>query len=67
MKTMPNGWRKSSFSNDATACVEVGSFDDGSFAVRNSNFPDAGFVAYGRADLVAFVEAVKSGELTSTR
>ncbi|WP_222853826.1 DUF397 domain-containing protein [Fodinicola acaciae] len=58
-------WRKSSFSGSESNCVEVASLGDGRFAIRNSNFPSAGYLAYDRAGLAAFVAAIKAGALTS--
>lgn len=58
-------WRKSSFSGESSTCVEVAPLGDGRFAIRNSNFPAAGHITYARADLAAFVQAIKAGALPS--
>lgn len=58
-------WRKSSFSGSESNCVEVAPLGDGRFAIRNSNFPAAGHITYARADLAAFVQAIKAGALAS--
>lgn len=55
-------WRKSSFSGQG-ACVEVARLDDGTVAVRNSNRPEAGTVAFPPGQMNAFLRSVKGGEL----
>ncbi len=55
-------WRTSSFSNGGGECVEVALLDDGRTAVRNSNHPDAGVVLFTRAEMDAYLKAVKAGE-----
>jgi len=55
-------WRKSSFSNGVGACVEVAPLDDGRIALRNSNHPQAGVALFTRAEMDAYLQAVKAGE-----
>ncbi|MFI8434362.1 DUF397 domain-containing protein [Streptomyces sp. NPDC079020] len=55
-------WRKSSFSGDQGACVEVAPLNDGRIAVRNSNHPEAGVVFFTRAEMDAWIRGAKAGE-----
>jgi hypothetical protein len=55
-------WRKSSFSADQGACVELAPLADGGVAVRNSNHPDAGTVVFTRREMDAWVKGAKAGE-----
>lgn len=55
-------WRKSSFSNGATNCVEVAMLADGSVGVRHSRRPDAEVIVYSRSEWAAFVAGVKAAE-----
>jgi hypothetical protein len=55
-------WRKSSFSADQGACVELAPLPDGGVAVRNSNHPDAGTVFFTRPEVDAWVKGAKAGE-----
>jgi hypothetical protein len=55
-------WRKSSFSGpNGGTCVEIAATDDG-VLVRNSNRPDAGTIAFTRAELAAWIDGCKAGE-----
>ncbi|MFC7344346.1 DUF397 domain-containing protein [Saccharopolyspora griseoalba] len=54
-----SGWRKSSFSQGADNCVEVGRTAGGA-AVRDSKDRAAGFVVADRAQWASFVAALKS-------
>jgi hypothetical protein len=55
-------WRKSSFSADQGACVELAPLPDGGVAVRNSNHPDAGTVVFTRPEVDAWLKGAKAGE-----
>jgi hypothetical protein len=55
-------WRKSSYSNGATNCVEVALLPDGGVAVRHSRRPDAEVIVYSRSEWAAFVAGVKDSE-----
>ena len=55
-------WRKSSFSADQGACVELAPLPDGRVAVRNSNHPDAGTVVFTRREVDAWVKGARAGE-----
>lgn len=55
-------WRKSSFSNDQGQCVETAALADGTIAVRNSNYPEAGVVLFTRAEMAAWINGCKAGE-----
>ena len=55
-------WRKSSFSGgNGGTCVEVAEAD-GAILVRNSNRPDAGTLAFTRAEMSAWVKGCAAGE-----
>ena len=56
-------WRKSTFSAQASDCVEMASHPGGDVLVRNSHRPDAGTLAVARADLGALLDAVRAGDL----
>ncbi|MER7082449.1 DUF397 domain-containing protein [Saccharopolyspora kobensis] len=56
----PTGWRKSRYSSNNTACVEVGALADGA-AVRDTKDRAAGFFVADRGQWSAFVSAVKAG------
>jgi hypothetical protein len=62
MTEVPLTWRMSSFTGSNGSCVEVAKLPDGSTLVRNSNHPDAGTLAFTRAEMAAFISGVKAGE-----
>ncbi|MGW2378216.1 DUF397 domain-containing protein [Kitasatospora sp. NPDC001683] len=68
--TMPEisaqGWRKSSFSPQASECVETGHVTTGGMAVRDSKDPHGPALVFPAAAWTAFVSAVKTGELPNT-
>jgi Domain of unknown function (DUF397) len=55
-------WRKSSASNPSGNCVELAELADGEIALRNSRFPSGPVVVGSRAEVAAFLRAVRSGE-----
>jgi Domain of unknown function (DUF397) len=55
-------WRKSLVSNPSGSCVEVGELSAGVVAVRNSRHPSGPALVYSRAEVAAFLTAVKNGE-----
>lgn len=55
-------WRKSTFSGQNGECVELAQLPDGTIFVRNSNHPDAGTLAFTRAELTAWLQGCKAGE-----
>ncbi|MEU0625972.1 DUF397 domain-containing protein [Streptomyces sp. NPDC005989] len=58
--------RKSSFSGDQGACVEVAPLEDGRIAVRNSNHPEAGVVFFTRTEMVPGSEGLRQGSSTAS-
>jgi hypothetical protein len=54
-------WRKSTHSQDG-ACVEIAEQSNGTIAVRNSNHPGAGTIAFTRAELAAWIAGCTAGE-----
>jgi hypothetical protein len=55
-------WAKSSHSNPHGNCVEVAELADGKVAVRNSRHPGCSALVCARAEVAAFVRAVKEDE-----
>lgn len=55
-----SGWRKSSFSQGAENCVEVGRIAEGA-ALRDTKDRAAGFIVADREQWGAFVGAIKDG------
>nr|WSU76502.1 DUF397 domain-containing protein [Streptomyces anulatus] len=55
-------WRKSSFSGDPGACVEVASMPDSRIAVRHTNHPGSGTIFFTRTEINAWLKGVKAGE-----
>jgi Domain of unknown function (DUF397) len=57
-------WRKSTFSGapDKT-CVEVASLTQGGVAVRDSKDPNGPVLVFTDAEWIAFVRAIRAGEL----
>lgn len=62
---LPSGpdWRKSSYSQGQTACVEAATgMPDGEVWVRHSRNPDGEILRFSSAEWQAFVAAVRDGE-----
>ncbi|MGH3719502.1 MAG: DUF397 domain-containing protein [Pseudonocardiaceae bacterium] len=55
-------WTKSSHSNPYGNCVEVAELTGGKIAVRDSRHPDVATLIYTRAEMAAFVQALKADE-----
>ena len=60
MTEQPTGWRKSSRSQQKTACVEVASLGSGA-AVRDTKDRGAGYFTAGATAWSSFTGAIKSG------
>lgn len=55
-------WTKSSHSNPNGNCVELAELAGGTIAVRNSRRPGGPALVCARAEMAAFVRAVKDSE-----
>jgi hypothetical protein len=54
-------FRKSSFSGDASTCVQI-AFRDGVIGVRDSKHPHDGVLTFSTSEWSAFLKGVKAGE-----
>ncbi|WP_017973269.1 DUF397 domain-containing protein [Actinopolyspora halophila] len=57
--TEPSAWRKSTYTQQETACVEIGRLGSGA-AVRDTKDRTGGYFTTGRAQWRAFIQAVKT-------
>jgi hypothetical protein len=60
MTAAPLTWRKSTYSGQASDCVEMAAAPDGQVLVRNSNRPDAGTIAVRPADLATWLDDLRA-------
>jgi Domain of unknown function (DUF397) len=58
----PAVWRKSTFSNNTGACVEVADLPDGDRGVRDSKNPTGPVLTVTVAEWSAFTTGVRAGE-----
>jgi Domain of unknown function (DUF397) len=56
-------WRKGQRSSATGNCVETAGLPGGGAAIRNSRHPDGPVLLFGDAEIRAFLEGVKDGEL----
>ncbi|MGW0892444.1 DUF397 domain-containing protein [Saccharopolyspora sp. NPDC002578] len=61
MPEVPSRWRKSSRSQNTTACVEVGFTTTGSAAIRDTKDRAAGYFLADPGQWSEFLSALKSG------
>ncbi|PRW61866.1 DUF397 domain-containing protein [Actinopolyspora mortivallis] len=57
--TEPRGWRKSTYTQQETACVEVGRINEGA-AVRDTKDRSAGYFTADHQQWSAFINAIKT-------
>ncbi|MGP4109480.1 DUF397 domain-containing protein [Streptomyces sp. 4N509B] len=62
-KIVEPGWRKSSYSNHQSACVEVRDGVPGVMPVRDSKTPGGPALVFPAARWQAFVASLRDGEL----
>lgn len=55
-------WIKSRYSGSGGNCVELAATPDGEILARNSNRPDAGTIAFTKAEIEAFLAGAKDGD-----
>ncbi|MCA2186237.1 DUF397 domain-containing protein [Nonomuraea cavernae] len=55
-------WRRSSFCNGASACVEVAPLADGNVALKDSKTEDGPVLVFTPAEWAAFTAGVRDGE-----
>jgi len=58
----PAVWRKSTFSNNTGACVEVAYLPDGDHGVRDSKNPTGPALMFTATEWGAFTTGVRAGE-----
>jgi hypothetical protein len=59
-------WRKSSYCNGASSCVEVRRLPDGRVVLRDSKDPDGPALTLTASEWVAFIAGVEAGEFDPT-
>lgn len=64
MDPLASVWRKSSYSSNTGACVEVAEVSAGAF-VRDSTQPELGHLAFASAEWHTFVSSLKAANATS--
>lgn len=55
-------WRKSSFSSEGGACVEVAELPDGGFTLRDSKDRDGPALTFTAPEREAFIKGAVAGE-----
>ncbi|MFI7639175.1 DUF397 domain-containing protein [Nonomuraea sp. NPDC049400] len=60
--TTTAAWRKSTFCNGASTCVEVAPLADGNVALRDSKDQDGPVLVFTPAEWAAFTAGVREGE-----
>ncbi|MGW0810486.1 DUF397 domain-containing protein [Nonomuraea sp. NPDC002799] len=64
--TTTAAWRKSTFCNGASTCVEVAPLADGNVALRDSKEQDGPVLVFTPAEWAAFAAGVREGEFDLT-
>lgn len=59
---LPVVWRKSSYSNHQSACVEVSRIGQETVCLRDSKDPEGPVLTFTRNETVAFLASVVAGE-----
>lgn len=55
-------WRKSTYSNGGTNCVEFAALPDGTIGMRNSRDPEGAILVHPRDSIRALLAGIKHGE-----
>lgn len=61
----PARWRKSSYSNHESACVEMARIDHETLAFRDSKDPDGPILTFSVGEALSFVSAAGRGDLAT--
>lgn len=61
----PAQWRKSSYSNHESACVEMARIDHETLAFRDSKDPDGPVLTFSVGEALSFVSAAGRGDLAT--